>query len=241
MNHQFNIEHAAKYGVHAAIILNHLQFWISKNAANEKHFYDGRTWTCCTAQAMTKLFPYMTERQIRYALQTLLDAGVLLKGNYSENHFDRGSWFAFNDESALLLLSPQFTNLSDGRDTIVRSDLTNLSDQKIDNIDYRDSDSPSSSSPNSFSAIKYLLARKVEKRIAEEWLKCRKTKKLTNTQTAFERVEDEARKAGLSLNDALHRAVAEGWGGFKASWLASPASRSLFDLPTNNTVPAWER
>ena len=41
MNHSFSVEIATKYGMLEAILLEHLNFWIAKNKANETNFYDG--------------------------------------------------------------------------------------------------------------------------------------------------------------------------------------------------------
>jgi len=68
-------------------------------------------------------------------------------------------------------------------------------------------------------ALVFLTSRGVENRVAEEWLSCRKTKRLTNTMTAFEDVEKESIKAGLLLNDAIKKSVSNGWAGFRAEWL----------------------
>lgn len=59
----------------------------------------------------------------------------------------------------------------------------------------------------------------VEKRLANEWLQVRNKKKLASTQTAFDGVLREANKAGLSMNQAVKKAVEESWAGFKASWI----------------------
>ncbi len=64
-----------------------------------------------------------------------------------------------------------------------------------------------------------LSAMNVEPEISKEWLKVRKTKRLAATETAFKAVEREAIKAGLTMNQAITRAVEESWGGFKAEWL----------------------
>lgn len=97
MQHSFDIDIATKYGVNCAIILNNLQFWIAKNQANGTNYHDGRYWTFNSAEAFAKLFPYMTVRQINYALQKLRDEGILETGNYNEKPYDRTLWYAFTD------------------------------------------------------------------------------------------------------------------------------------------------
>ena len=102
MNHSFNIEHAKKYGVNSAIILNNMIFWIAKNRANGKNQHDGRTWTFNSVRAWSELFSYLSEKQIRTAIEKLIEVGVLIKGNYNEKGYDRTLWYAFKDESIYL-------------------------------------------------------------------------------------------------------------------------------------------
>jgi len=114
MQHSFDIDHAALYGVTEAVIINNFQFWIAKNRANEKHQHDGRTWTYNSVRALSELFPYWTGRQVRYALDKLVSMGVLMKGSYNISGYDKTCWFAFVNERDFLPCVPQkpLTNLS---------------------------------------------------------------------------------------------------------------------------------
>ena len=75
MEHSFNVEVAKEVGITSAVILNNLYWWIEKNKANEKHFYNGSYWTYNSRKAFAKQFPYLSERQIEYALNKLIDEG----------------------------------------------------------------------------------------------------------------------------------------------------------------------
>jgi len=109
MTHSFDIEHAEKYGVGEAIMIQNMAFWIEKNRANRKHFHDGRTWMYNSVKAFMILLPYYSSEQIRRILERLVSYGVLMKGNYSENLGDRTSWFAFqNEEEFLQKENPRF-------------------------------------------------------------------------------------------------------------------------------------
>lgn len=55
--------------------------------------------------------------------------------------------------------------------------------------------------------------------IAEDWLKVRKGKKATNTETAFKSIEREILKSGRSADECITLAVENSWSGFKAEWL----------------------
>ena len=70
-----------------------------------------------------------------------------------------------------------------------------------------------------FSFLKELLSIGVERKIAEEWIKVRKNKKLTQTETAFRKTKAEIDKSGRNANDCITLCVERSWGGFKADWI----------------------
>ena len=95
MYHSFDTEIACKYGVNAAVIFNHISFWIEKNAANNSNYYDGEYWTYSSIKGFKEIFCYMSENQIRTALKKLTDNDVLITGNYNKLAYDRTMWYAF--------------------------------------------------------------------------------------------------------------------------------------------------
>lgn len=65
----------------------------------------------------------------------------------------------------------------------------------------------------------------------QDFVKHRKSIKAPLTGTAVKGIEREAKKAGISLNDAIQEICARGWRGFKADWVtAKPESMSTQDL-----------
>ena len=121
MEHSFNVNIATKYGVNSAILLNNIYFWIEKNKANETNFYDGYYWTYNSKKAFSELFPYLTSRQVDYALEKLIDDGVLLTGNYNKNPYDRTLWYAITKKGYSILQNCEMktTNLLNENDNIV--------------------------------------------------------------------------------------------------------------------------
>lgn len=97
MKHTFDVGIAEKYGMAEAVLLENLFFWVKKNSANERHQHDGRYWTYNSRKAFSRLFPYIGEKSIERALNHLVSEGLLLKGNFNEDRFDKTSWFAFTD------------------------------------------------------------------------------------------------------------------------------------------------
>lgn len=84
-------------------MLNHLEFWLKKNEANERNFYDGRYWTYNSVKALQKLFPYVSEHKIRNALKRLEDAGIIMTGNYNKSSYDRTMWYSLSDKGVSIL------------------------------------------------------------------------------------------------------------------------------------------
>ena len=122
MEHSFNVEIAKEYGIVEAILLKHIYYWILKNKANNKHFYDDNYWTYNSTKAFAELFPYLSKRQIEYSLKKLIDKGLIVKGNYNKVTYDRTSWYAITKlgYSILQNCEIEMTNLSNRNDENVK-------------------------------------------------------------------------------------------------------------------------
>jgi len=70
-----------------------------------------------------------------------------------------------------------------------------------------------------FSFRKALTDFGVDKTIIDEWLKVRKAKRLTNSETAFEATKKQIYKSGLTPTECIKMAVEKSWGGFEADWI----------------------
>ncbi len=103
MNHSFNVEAAKKFSVDEAIMLEFFYFWIQKNKANKRHFYDGRYWTYNSQEALSILLPYWSRRQIQRILKQLEDHGLLVKGSYNKSAYDRTLWYGLTEKSLHVL------------------------------------------------------------------------------------------------------------------------------------------
>lgn len=121
MEHSFDINIAKEYGIQAAVLLKNIYFWIEKSKANEMNFFDGYYWTYNSKKAFSDLFPYMTERQIDYALKKLIEEGILITGNYNKMAYDRTLWYAITKKGYSILQNCKMetTNLLNGNDKIV--------------------------------------------------------------------------------------------------------------------------
>ena len=91
----FDIDVAIQYGEREAVIIQLLQDLILKNKANNDNFYDGHYWVDASIRTLQELLPHYTKKQIRHAIDNLVQKGVLLKGNFNTDKFDRTCWYAF--------------------------------------------------------------------------------------------------------------------------------------------------
>ncbi|MGV0128869.1 hypothetical protein [Burkholderia gladioli] len=83
-----------------------------------------------------------------------------------------------------------------------------------------------------FDAQAHLESFGVDPKVAEDWLKLRRKKRLEPTETAFDGVRAEAEKAQMTLDAALRVCCTRGWGGFDASWLTRDSPRTQQKPPT---------
>lgn len=114
MVYNFDTKEAEEYGVDEAIIIWNLRYWILHNKANNKNHHEGRTWTYNSYEAFMELFPFWSKNQIRHRLDSLIEAGVILKDNFNENKYNHTNWYAFKDEDKFLTYDMlDFTDRSD--------------------------------------------------------------------------------------------------------------------------------
>ena len=107
MNHMFDIDVAKEVGVIAAILFQNIAFWCQHSEANGTNFFDGRYWTYNTNKAFCEIFPYLSSKNIRTGLQKLMDAGLILTGNYNQKAYDRTIWYTLSEKGKCIFQKGQ--------------------------------------------------------------------------------------------------------------------------------------
>jgi len=74
--------------------------------------------------------------------------------------------------------------------------------------------------------VRELVAEGVERKHALDWLKVRTAKKAPLTQSAWDDVKAEAKKAGITLAEAVKVSATNSWQGFRATWYARLGQQS---------------
>tara|TARA_R110000751_G_scaffold289180_3_gene395414 strand:+ start:716 stop:1459 length:744 start_codon:yes stop_codon:yes gene_type:complete len=133
--HAFSVDVATKCGVNAAIVFNHIHFWVKANQSKKKNFHDGKFWMYQSITEISEQFPYFTSKQITAALTKLVGAGLICKGNYNKAKYDRTTWYALN--TAETAISPHgqmdFTSRANG----IALQVSPIPDNNKDNKTYK--------------------------------------------------------------------------------------------------------
>lgn len=79
-----------------------------------------------------------------------------------------------------------------------------------------------------FNFKKALMSLGVTEEHARDFIAVRKTKRATNTETAFRLIEKEITKSGRSADECIRTAVEHSWQGFKAAWLPKESEQPKF-------------
>lgn len=126
MEHSFDIKIATEYGMAEAVLLKNIYFWCMKNKEDNRNFHDGTYWTYNTAKELQEIFCYLTERQIRYALNKLEKEGLIVSNRFNKTRTDRTKWYTVTD-FAISLIESGNEEKEEVNETADSSNLQNVS------------------------------------------------------------------------------------------------------------------
>jgi len=78
-----------------------------------------------------------------------------------------------------------------------------------------------------FSFYHSLITYGGNENLVSDWLKVRKTKKATNTETAFKKFTTQVEKSGYNINEVLEKCIEKSWSGFDAEWFKKENTTAL--------------
>ena len=85
-----------------------------------------------------------------------------------------------------------------------------------------------------FNFRKSLVNYGFDEQLVLDWLKVRKSKKASNTETAFKKFISEVEKSHLEKNEVLEECVYRNWVGFKNSWIEKEKSSAKKEKQTHS-------
>lgn len=103
---------------------------------------------------------------------------------------------------------------------------------RIDKIreDIKEKEDNKLSSKRKFDFKQALVDIGVVESVADDWIRVRKNKKCTQSETAFKSVKKQIEISGASANDCITLAVERSWAGFKAEWYLNEHKTEAFNL-----------
>ena len=232
MTYTFDTILAKKYGVNEAIMLNNFIYWIAKNEANDKHFHDGRYWTYNSVAAFEKLFPFWSNKQVRNVLASLERQGVLLKGNYNEQKYDRTCWYAFTDAFVKSISQngkidlPKTANgidekgepIPDNKPNVKNTDIKPATADAVEAAPIKDQ------KKNIFDFGASLVAEGVTADHVARLMEIRKAKRLNNTKKAYDQLIESihtiCNMQGVTTDEVVAFMVhpQQNWGAIRPGW-----------------------
>lgn len=102
-SHSFDVGIARKLGMGAAAVFNHIVYWLRINAAKGHNIHDGKVWMYETQKEIADFLEYMTLEEVKKSIVKLLDSGLLIKGNYNKNPFDKTAWYTTRDQMVFII------------------------------------------------------------------------------------------------------------------------------------------
>jgi hypothetical protein len=97
----FDEQLAIDFDVESAIFIQSLAQWTRRNAANNHNFHEGRYWSFNTYDALTKIFPYWSKKQIERLTLKCINHGLMLKGNFNQKKYDKTCWYSLTDKALM--------------------------------------------------------------------------------------------------------------------------------------------
>ena len=98
VKHHFSVSVAVEVGVNAAVVLENIAFWVRANRKAGRHKHDGTHWTYGSTRHFAELFDYLSEKQVRGALDKLITCGYVETGNFNRSAYDRTRWFTLTEK-----------------------------------------------------------------------------------------------------------------------------------------------
>lgn len=231
MIHSFDVDMATKYGLLESILFYNISYWVQKNQANEKNFFDGDYWTYNSASAFSKLFPYTTKRKIEIALKNLRDNGLIKTGNYNENKYDRTLWYSIGDVGrAILRTGDMDVTVESLRSHSEVAPIPVSKPVSKPDISLPPNNPPEGEQKKPKKKRKSASAEEVEAAVKafgfpdstnerlREWLEIRNAKRVPNTVSAVQKciktLPETAKKSQMSINAYLDQVIMRGWAAF---------------------------
>ena len=88
---------AIKVGLNAAVVHAKIAYFINENKKADRNLINGLYWTYATYEELQENIPYLSIKQIRFAIQKLKEQGLIVTDNFNKRSGDHTTWYAIPD------------------------------------------------------------------------------------------------------------------------------------------------
>lgn len=231
-SHSFSVDLAKEIGLAEALLLQHFYFWYQHARNLPDMCREGRVWFFRSVKEMREVFPYLSDANIRTAIQHLIDRGLVVKGDFSSASMYKATWYSLNDSAIQEFDTTQSQNpFIESRNGFIDSGKS-ISNKNKDNR----KDSSKKNNIIDFDFRSQLLMLGVSEKTADAWLAVRKMNRAANTEVAFEGIVREINKTGLPAEECIRTAAERSWRGFKAEWIQPKTPTPQAPRPRQESV-----
>lgn len=95
----FDREVALAIGINESIVVQQIQYWLSRNEKANINYKEGRYWTFNSIKEWhEKVFYFWSESKVRRIFASLEKMGILITNNFNKMGYDRTKWYSIDYE-----------------------------------------------------------------------------------------------------------------------------------------------
>ena len=95
----FDREVALAIGINESIVVQQIQYWLSRNEKANINYKEGRYWTFNSIKEWhEKVFYFWSESKVRRIFVSLEKMGILITNNFNKMGYDRTKWYSIDYE-----------------------------------------------------------------------------------------------------------------------------------------------
>lgn len=187
-------------------------------------------------QPMAEEIGYSIDTLRKY-INELIQRGWLTKGEQQKNESNQ-----FGAVSYIIHEERQ----CDSSDSEIFRHGESIAQESIDYIESREEEINNKQKKNNikFDFLREIIGLGVERQIAEDYITVRKGKKLSQTQTAFNRIKNNIEilkeTHGFTANDCIRIAVERSWGGIEVDFFCNIPTKQQPTLFKENNDGGWQ-
>ena len=93
----FKTEHAERFGIEAAILLQGIQLGLILNKSKRSHNKKGKVWMYNSIREWHEVYPFMSESTIKRALKKLKDEEIIEVMQLDSNPMNKTNWYTLTN------------------------------------------------------------------------------------------------------------------------------------------------